>query len=166
MTLGTIDYVSPEQIRGEELDGRADLYSLGCILYECLAGRPPFTGSDPAVVFAHLEDDPPALSSADAVVRKALAKDPEDRYQSGRDLVQAAQDQLGLAGRGCSATGSVHWVKRSERTLDGFGRALSPQRSFDVGSPAKSYDESSEPERQRHLGDRSIAPADRYDRIA
>ena len=102
MTLGTIDYVSPEQIRGEELDGRADLYSLGCILYECLAGRPPFAGSDTVVVFAHLEEDPPALSNADVVVRKALAKNPGDRYQSGRELIQAAREQLGLVDRGRS----------------------------------------------------------------
>lgn len=54
-SLGTVDYVAPEQIRGEELDGRADLYSLGCLLHECLAGRPPFGGgSDTAIVFAHL----------------------------------------------------------------------------------------------------------------
>src|SRR5439155_23865328 len=57
-SIGTVDYVAPEQIRGEELDGRADLYSLGCLLYECLAGRPPFArGSDTAVVFAHLEEE-------------------------------------------------------------------------------------------------------------
>ena len=61
-SIGTVDYVAPEQIRGEELDGRADLYSLGCLLYECLAGRPPFArGSDTAVVFAHLEEEPPTL---------------------------------------------------------------------------------------------------------
>src|SRR5215831_14215523 len=58
-SLGTIDYIAPEQLRGEEVDGRADLYSLGCLLYECLTGVPPFgRSSDLAVAFAQLEDEP------------------------------------------------------------------------------------------------------------
>lgn len=61
-SLGTVDYVAPEQIRGEDLDARADVYSLGCLLYECLAGEAPFAGgSDAAVLFAHLEEEPPTL---------------------------------------------------------------------------------------------------------
>ena len=60
-SLGTIDYVAPEQIRGEEVDGRADVYALGCLLHECLTGEPPFRrASDAAVLFAHLEEEPPA----------------------------------------------------------------------------------------------------------
>ena len=87
--------MAPEQIRGEELDGRADLYSLGCLLYECLAGRPPFGGSsDTAIVFAHLQEEPPALPGLEPVIRKALAKEPDERYQSGRELVVAARDAL------------------------------------------------------------------------
>jgi ABC-type transport system substrate-binding protein len=94
-SLGTVDYVAPEQIRGEEIDGRADLYSLGCMLYECLAGRPPFAGcSDTAIVFAHLEDEPRRLPGLEQVIAKALAKDPAGRYESGRDLVEAARDAL------------------------------------------------------------------------
>ena len=62
--MGTIDYVAPEQIAGEEIDGRADVYSLGCVLYECLVGQPPFrSDSDIAVVFAHLEAEPPPASA-------------------------------------------------------------------------------------------------------
>ncbi len=62
--LGTIDYVAPEQIAGEEIDGRADVYSLGCVLYECLVGKPPFQrDSELAVVFAHLETESPAPSA-------------------------------------------------------------------------------------------------------
>ena len=57
-SLGTIDYVAPEQMRGEEANRRADLYSLGCLLYECVTGKPPFARStDSAVLFAHLEED-------------------------------------------------------------------------------------------------------------
>ena len=97
-SLGTVDYVAPEQIRGEEVDGRADIYSLGCLLYECLTGEPPFPRvSDAAVLFAHLEEDPPRPPGLEEVMPKALAKAPEDRYQSGRELVDAARSGLGIA---------------------------------------------------------------------
>ena len=97
--MGTIDYVAPEQIAGERIDGRADVYSLGCVLYECLVGQPPFRrDSDIAVVFAHLEEEPsvpsagrPELPGAlDAVVARALAKEPEQRYPSCREFARAA----------------------------------------------------------------------------
>ena len=97
--LGTIDYVAPEQIAGDEVDGRADVYSLGCVLYECLVGEPPFRcDSEIAAVFAHLETEPPAPSARrpelaaglDAVIARALAKDPERRYPSCREFAQEA----------------------------------------------------------------------------
>ena len=97
--LGTIDYVAPEQIVGEEIDGRADVYSLGCVLYECLVGQPPFRrDSDIAAVFAHLEAEPPAPTAErpelpvalDAVIARALAKEPERRHPSCRELARAA----------------------------------------------------------------------------
>jgi WD40 repeat protein len=97
--LGTIDYVAPEQIAGEEIDGRADVYSLGCVLYECLVGQPPFRrDSDIAVVFAHLETESPAPSAQrpelpaalDAVIARALAKDSEQRYPTCREFARAA----------------------------------------------------------------------------
>jgi WD40 repeat protein len=97
--LGTIDYVAPEQIAGEEIDARADVYSLGCVLYECLVGEPPFRReSELAVVFAHLESEPPAPSAVrpelpivlDAVVARALAKEPAERYSTCRELAGAA----------------------------------------------------------------------------
>jgi serine/threonine-protein kinase len=79
--LGTIDYVAPELIRGEQLDGRADEYSLGCLLYECLTGEPPFARStNAAVLFAHLEEQPPAPPGLELVMQTALAKEPADRY--------------------------------------------------------------------------------------
>ena len=97
--MGTIDYVAPEQIAGEDVDGRADVYSLGCVLYECLVGEPPFPrDTDVAVVFAHLDAEPaggerhrPELpAELDAVIARALAKEPEERYPSCRELARAA----------------------------------------------------------------------------
>ena len=97
-SLGTIDYVAPEQIRGEGIDGRADVYALGCLLYECLAGKPPFRrASDAATLFAHLEDEPPSLPTLDRVLPRALAKEPSGRYQTCAELVGAAREALGIA---------------------------------------------------------------------
>jgi YVTN family beta-propeller protein len=104
--MATIDYVAPEQIAGESIDGRADLYSLGCLLYECLTGEPPFVReSDLAVLFAHLEEPPPAPTehglelpgAIDGVIATALAKEPEERYSTCRELVGAARAGLGIA---------------------------------------------------------------------
>jgi YVTN family beta-propeller protein len=95
--FGTIDYVAPEQIRGEEVDGRADVYALGCLLYECLVGEPPFRRStDAAALFAHLEEEPPALPGLDDVIRKALEKEPEDRYGTCAELIDTVRGALGL----------------------------------------------------------------------
>ncbi len=91
--MGTIDYVSPEQIRGETLDGRADQYALGCLIFETLTGTLPFDRtSDIAALYAHLEDPVPVASrrnpslptEVDAVLAHAMAKDPAQRYASCR----------------------------------------------------------------------------------
>jgi serine/threonine-protein kinase len=86
--LGTVDYCSPEQIRGEPLDGRADVYSLGCVLYHCLSGEPPYAReSEIAILQAHLNEPPPTLSpDLDGVFAQALAKDREERYPSAGAL--------------------------------------------------------------------------------
>ena len=95
--FGTIDYVAPEQIRGDEVDARADVYALGCLLYECLVGEPPFRrGSDAATLYAHLEEQPPTLSGLEDVLPRALAKDPVGRYETCGELMDAARDALGL----------------------------------------------------------------------
>jgi YVTN family beta-propeller protein len=97
LSLGTPDYAAPEQIRGERVAGRADVYSLGCLLYECLAGTPPYAhDSDAAVLFAHLRDDPPSLPGLERVFAKALAKSPDERYGSCRELIEEASAALGL----------------------------------------------------------------------
>jgi serine/threonine protein kinase len=101
--LGTPRYAAPEQAAGRPVDGRADGYALGCVLYECLTGQPPFPGgSDEAVLLAHLEAAPPRVTTLrpdlppaiDRVVARALAKAPADRYPSCRALVTAARHAL------------------------------------------------------------------------
>ena len=98
--MGTIDYVAPEQIRGEQVDGRADVYSLGCLLYECLTGQPPFVSElEVSILYGHLEQPPPSVTAhrpelpaaIDQVVAKAMAKRPEDRYESAAELARAAR---------------------------------------------------------------------------
>jgi beta-lactam-binding protein with PASTA domain/tRNA A-37 threonylcarbamoyl transferase component Bud32 len=93
--IGTAQYLSPEQARGETVDARSDLYSAGCLLYELLVGRPPFVGDSPvSVAYQHVREpplppsqlDPEIGPEIDAVVLKALAKDPADRYQSAREM--------------------------------------------------------------------------------
>jgi serine/threonine protein kinase len=93
--LGTAQYMSPEQARGERVDARSDLYSTGCLLYELLTGRPPFTGDSPvAIAFQHVKEDPVPPSGvdpevpawADRVVLQALQKDPARRYQSADEM--------------------------------------------------------------------------------
>jgi streptogramin lyase len=97
LSLGTPAYVAPEQIRGNQVDGRADQYSLGCLLYECLTGEPPFPRStEAAVLFAHLEEAPPAPRELGSVLPRALAKDPADRFGSCTELVDAVADALGI----------------------------------------------------------------------
>ena len=103
--MGTVDYVAPEQIRGDQVDGRADVYALGCLLFETLTGTLPFTGaSDVAVVYAHLEEEPPRVSERrpelpvdiDDVLARAMAKDPVGRQPTCGDLVDEAREALGL----------------------------------------------------------------------
>jgi serine/threonine protein kinase len=99
--VGTVDYAAPEQIRGDACDGAADRYALGCLLYECLTGHPPFEhDNELAVIRAHVRDDPPAVSarrpdlprSLDAIVARAMAKQPGDRFASCAALVLASRD--------------------------------------------------------------------------
>jgi serine/threonine-protein kinase len=93
--IGTAQYLSPEQARGERVDSRSDLYSTGCLLYEMLTGRPPFTGDSPvAIAYQHVRENPVPPSRvdpdvppwADAIVLKAMAKSPADRYQTAGDM--------------------------------------------------------------------------------
>ncbi len=98
--VGTLDYLAPEQIRGDPVDGRTDVYALGCVLYECLAGAPPFRRTTEAeILWAHMQEQPAPLRGyprLDPVLRKALAKDREDRFKTCAELIDAAAPALGL----------------------------------------------------------------------
>ena len=114
--IGTADYLSPEQARGDRVDSRSDLYSTGCLLYELLTGRVPFTGDSPvAIAYQHVRENPLPPSRvnpdvptwADAIVLKAMAKSPADRYQTAADMrtdIQHALPSLSLLYRGGSHT--------------------------------------------------------------
>jgi YVTN family beta-propeller protein len=116
--LGTIDYVAPEQVEGGPVDGRADQYSLGCVLFECLTGRVPFRGdSELAVLWAQVHDPPPPISEyrpdlpagLDDAIDRALAKAPGDRHPSCAGMVAAAQAAL----TGVTPAGLRHRVGRA-----------------------------------------------------
>ncbi|WP_190155509.1 protein kinase domain-containing protein [Streptomyces litmocidini] len=106
MVMGTPQYLSPEQALGKAVDHRSDLYATGCLLYELLALRPPFTGETPlSVVYQHVQDAPVPPSEVtgsvppelDGLVMRSLAKDPDDRFQSAeemRGLIQYALQML------------------------------------------------------------------------
>jgi YVTN family beta-propeller protein len=98
--VGTLDYVAPEQIRGQRVDARSDVYALGCVLFETLTGNPPFAARDDKVakMYAHLQEEPPRLrvlrpdlpGELDQAIVRALAKEPDERYPSAGDLARAA----------------------------------------------------------------------------
>jgi serine/threonine protein kinase len=104
--LGTPSYIAPEQIDNKTIDGRADQYSLAATAFELLSGTPPFRGDQPmAVVYAHLSEPPPALTSrrpdlpraVDAVFARALAKNPADRFGSCQEFAEEMRRALGIA---------------------------------------------------------------------
>ena len=103
--LGSLDYMSPEQIRGEDVSPATDIYSLGCVMYEILTGTPPFGGRPSMrVLFAHLQEPPPDISAQRAdisaatarAITRALEKEPEDRPASAADYVSGVARAAGV----------------------------------------------------------------------
>lgn len=100
--LGSPTYAAPEHLRGEPVDARTDAYSLACVLFACLSGRPPFQGSVPEVIQGHLNREPPSLTeharnlpgAIDEVIRRGMAKSPTQRYATCRELIAAARQAL------------------------------------------------------------------------
>jgi beta-lactam-binding protein with PASTA domain/tRNA A-37 threonylcarbamoyl transferase component Bud32 len=136
--IGTAQYLSPEQARGEAVDARSDVYAAGCVVFELLCGHPPFVGDSPvSVAYQHVREDPRAPSEinpdvnsdVDAIVLKALAKNPLNRYQSAQemraDLLRAA------AGRPVMATP----VLREAETVAMMGAGAATRQINAVGRP-------------------------------
>jgi serine/threonine protein kinase len=100
--LGSPTYAAPEHLRGEPVDARTDAYSLACVLFACLSGRPPFQGAVPEVIQGHLNRDVPSLTeqapslppAIDEVIRRGMAKNPQQRYATCRELIAAARQAL------------------------------------------------------------------------
>jgi serine/threonine protein kinase len=112
--IGTVDYMAPEQIEGRRVDARTDVYALGCVLFQAVTGAVPFPERESsAKMWAHLNEPPPAVGSGgggrralDPVIRRAMAKDPADRFPSAGDLGRAAV----AATRGEAVTEPEHLV--------------------------------------------------------
>jgi YVTN family beta-propeller protein len=149
--VGTLDYVAPEQIRGERVDARADVYALGCVLYELLTGNPPFAARDDKVakMYAHLEEEPPSLrvlrpdlpGGLDLVIKRALAKDPADRFPSAGDLARAVEAAVEggatveaerSVGVGPAAPGPPEATTTTERRLEDSTVAAPPPAQTEV----------------------------------
>jgi serine/threonine-protein kinase len=159
--IGTVEYCSPEQLRGDRTDARADVYSLGCVLFAALCGKPPFSqGTVTSTMLAHLHDPPPLPSSLgaprefDRVVMRALAKRPGDRYPSTGDLGRAAL----AAARGEAVT-------ESERSV-AIGSAAPVNGGNGDATAVLRPEETAVTRWDEHEGMTAVAPADEPRRTA
>ncbi|MFI6504973.1 Stk1 family PASTA domain-containing Ser/Thr kinase [Nonomuraea typhae] len=133
--IGTAQYLSPEQARGERVDARSDIYSTGCVLYELLTGQPPFTGDSPvAIAYQHVREEPIPPSQidreippwADAIVLKAMAKDPAHRYQSAQEMrgdIQRAMSGMPVDAQTMAVTGYAGATRTLAATTQAGGPA-------------------------------------------
>lgn len=143
--LGSPTYAAPEHLRGEPVDPRTDQYALACVLFACLAGRPPFRGTVPEVIQGHLGSAVPAVTSlvvlptaVDDVLRRGMGKTPAERFGSCRELIAAARAALAPVAR----PGSPPPLRRQggvpSRSVNAPGRAGSPRPPAPAASPSAS----------------------------
>lgn len=161
--IGTAQYLSPEQARGETVDARSDVYSVGCVLFEILTGEPPFTGDSPvAVAYQHVREDPRLPSHVhpgvprelDSVILKAMSKNPANRYQSAAEMradlirvlggqkpiapmVMTDEDRTTVFGANEPAPRSYRTVERHDDTAEqGPPETSGPRRTIYIGVAA------------------------------
>ncbi|AYJ47552.1 Stk1 family PASTA domain-containing Ser/Thr kinase [Rhodococcus sp. P1Y] len=162
--IGTAQYLSPEQARGEQVDARSDVYSLGCVLFEILTGEPPFKGDSPvAVAYQHVREDPELPSRVngdvprelDSIILKAMAKNPANRYQSAAEMRTDLVRVLG------GQRPSAPTVMNDEDRTTILG-------SMDARAPLPRQTGTPQPDSTggRHAGDDEAAPRHRGVRIA
>jgi eukaryotic-like serine/threonine-protein kinase len=154
--IGTAQYLSPEQARGERVDARSDIYSTGCVLYELLTGRPPFQGDSPvAIAYQHVREEAPQPSQLDpsipqyanAIVMKALAKDPNYRYQSASEM----RADIQRASQGMPVSAPTMAMNAGTQVMQGGPPRTQAMRPATMGYdlPPVNYDE---PERDSDRG--------------
>lgn len=148
--IGTAQYLSPEQARGERVDARSDIYSTGCVLYELLTGQPPFTGDSPvAIAYQHVREEPIPPSQidpdipawCDAIVLKAMAKDPAHRYQSAGEMradIQRAMSGMPVDAQTTALNNSYGPGTRMMTSTQG---AAGPATQRTTTVPAYEYDD-------------------------
>ncbi|HLU75870.1 MAG TPA: Stk1 family PASTA domain-containing Ser/Thr kinase [Nonomuraea sp.] len=148
--IGTAQYLSPEQARGERVDARSDIYSTGCVLYELLTGQPPFTGDSPvAIAYQHVREEPIPPSQidpeiphwADAIVLKSMAKDPAHRYQSAAEMradIQRAMSGMPVDAQTMAMTGNYG---QGTRMMTATHAAADPATQHANAVPPYEYDD-------------------------
>ncbi|GAA2208507.1 Stk1 family PASTA domain-containing Ser/Thr kinase [Nonomuraea monospora] len=156
--IGTAQYLSPEQARGERVDARSDIYSTGCLLYELLTGQPPFTGDSPvAIAYQHVREDPIPPSQidpeippwADAIVLKAMAKDPAHRYQNAGEMradIQRAMSGMPVDAQTMAMQGNFG---QGTRMMTATQAAQGPATQRTTAVPPYEYDEGGRGGRRR-----------------
>ncbi|MFB9831859.1 Stk1 family PASTA domain-containing Ser/Thr kinase [Actinoallomurus acaciae] len=154
--IGTAQYLSPEQARGERVDARSDIYSTGCVLFELMTGRPPFQGDSPvAIAYQHVREEPippsqldPSIPQyANAIVMKALTKDANYRYQSAAEMradIQRASQGMPVAAPTMAMNAGTQVMQGNPRT-----QAMRPSSTMGYDLPPAQY---AEPEREEGNG--------------
>ena len=157
--IGTAQYLSPEQARGERVDARSDLYSTGCLLYELLTGRPPFLGDSPvAIAYQHVRENPVPPSRldpeippwADSIVLRAMAKDPAQRYQSAAEM--RTDIQRALSGVPVAAPRGMGYATTQRMGATGATMAVGSTRAipgYEYGQEEDEYAEDGGGRRRR-----------------